>query len=47
VRAHAAQLTPGAFQALDAISTDAIDGFARAPEQAKKAASVKAYELAR
>jgi Ca-activated chloride channel family protein len=47
VRAHAAQLTPGAFEALDAISTDAIDGFAKAPAQAKKAASVKAYELAR
>ncbi len=34
-------------ESLEAVSRDAIDGFARAPAQAKKATSVKAYELAR
>jgi hypothetical protein len=29
------------------VSTEALDGFAKAPAQAKKAASLKAHELAR
>jgi Ca-activated chloride channel family protein len=47
VRASARYLPPATVQALEAASTGAIEGFAKAPAQAKKAASVKAYELAR
>jgi Ca-activated chloride channel family protein len=47
VRANARHLPAATVQALEAASSDAIEGFARAPAQAKKAASVKAYELAR
>jgi Ca-activated chloride channel family protein len=47
VRANAAYLGAEAVESLEAVSRDAIDGFARAPAQAKKATSVKAYELAR
>jgi Ca-activated chloride channel family protein len=47
VRANAANLGADAMKSLEAVSRDAIDGFARAPAQAKKATSVKAYELSR
>ena len=47
VRANAAYLGADAVESLEAVSRDAIDGFAKAPAQAKKAASVKSYELAR
>jgi hypothetical protein len=47
VRANAAYLGAETVESLEAVSRDAIDGFARAPAQAKKATSVKAYELAR
>ena len=47
VRANAAYLGTEAVESLEAVSRDAIDGFAKAPAQAKKAASVKSYELAR
>jgi hypothetical protein len=47
VRAKAAYLGAATIDALEAVSNEAIDGFARAPAQARKAASVKAYELAR
>jgi Ca-activated chloride channel family protein len=47
VRAHAGYLGADAVESLEAVSRDAIDGFAKAPAQAKKATSVKAYELAR
>jgi Ca-activated chloride channel family protein len=47
VRANAATLGAETVESLEAVSRDAIDGFARAPAQAKKATSVKAYELAR
>jgi Ca-activated chloride channel homolog len=47
VHASARYLPPATVQALEAASTGAIEGFAKAPAQAKKAASVKAYELAR
>jgi hypothetical protein len=47
VHASAKYLAPATVQALEAASTGAIEGFAKAPAQAKKAASVRAYELAR
>lgn len=47
VRANAAYLGAEAVESLEAVSRDAIDGFAKAPAQAKKATSVKSYELAR
>ncbi|HEX2690192.1 MAG TPA: VWA domain-containing protein [Kofleriaceae bacterium] len=47
VRANAAYLGAEAVESLEAVSRDAIEGFAKAPAQAKKATSVKAYELAR
>jgi len=47
VRANAAYLGADTVESLEAVSRDAIDGFANAPAKAKKAASVKAYELAR
>ena len=47
VRAVAPQLAPAAVRELDEASGRALDGFSRAPEQAKKAASVSAHELAR
>ncbi|TMQ02523.1 MAG: VWA domain-containing protein [Deltaproteobacteria bacterium] len=47
VRAAASYLDHDTVEALDAASSRARDGFARAPEQAKKAASVDAHELAR
>lgn len=47
VRANAAYLGAETVESLEAVSRDAIDGFASAPAQAKKATSVKAYELAR
>jgi Ca-activated chloride channel homolog len=47
VRANAAYLGADTVESLEAVSRDAIDGFAKAPAQAKKATSVKAYELAR
>lgn len=47
VRANARYLAPAAVESLEAVSRDAIDGFAKAPAQAKKATSAKAYELAR
>jgi Ca-activated chloride channel family protein len=40
-------LTPTAAQALDAVSSETLEGFAKAPAKAQKAASVKAYDLAR
>lgn len=47
VRANARNLPPETVQSLEAVSRDAIEGYTRAPAQAKKATSVKAYELAR
>jgi Ca-activated chloride channel family protein len=47
VRANAAYLGAERVESLEAVSRDAIDGFAKAPAQAKKATSLKAYELAR
>jgi Ca-activated chloride channel family protein len=47
VRANAARLGARAAGELEAVSSDAIDGFTKAPAQAKKAASVNAYKLAR
>lgn len=47
MRANAAYLGKDTVEALDAASGRALDGFAAAPEQAKKAASVAAHELAR
>ena len=47
VRANAKYLAPAAVEALEATSSEAIGNFAKAPAQAKKAASQKAYELAR
>jgi Ca-activated chloride channel family protein len=47
VRANAAYLGRGAVDALDAAQAKTIDGFARSPAAAKKAASVTAHELAR
>jgi len=47
VRANAAYLGAERVEALEAVSSEALDGFARAPAQAKKATSVRAYELAR
>jgi Ca-activated chloride channel family protein len=47
VRANAATLGRDTVEALDAVSGQALEGFARAPAQAKKAASVTAHELAR
>jgi Ca-activated chloride channel family protein len=47
VRANAAYLGRGAVDALDAARARTIDGFARSPAAAKKAASVTAHELAR
>jgi Ca-activated chloride channel family protein len=47
VRANARFLAPAAVESLEAVSRDAIDGFANTPAQAKKATSAKAYELAR
>lgn len=47
VRANAAYLGRSAVDALDAAQAQTIDGFARAPAAAKKAASVTAHDLAR
>jgi hypothetical protein len=47
VRANRAYLGAGTADALESVSAEALDGFARAPAQAKKAVSVKAHELAR
>jgi Ca-activated chloride channel homolog len=47
VRANATYLGPARVQALEAVSDEALEGFANAPAQARKATSVKAYELAR
>lgn len=47
VHAKARYLPAATVQALEAASTGAIEGFATAPAQAKKAASVTAYELSR
>jgi Ca-activated chloride channel homolog len=47
VRAVAPQLAPAAVRELDEASGRALDGFSRAPEQAKKAASVSAHDLSR
>jgi Ca-activated chloride channel homolog len=47
VRANAAYLGRDTVEALESASDGAIDGFARAPAQAKKAASVTAHDLAR
>jgi Ca-activated chloride channel family protein len=47
VRANAAYLGRDTARQLESASTQAADGFARAPAQAKKAASVTAHELAR
>jgi Ca-activated chloride channel family protein len=47
VRANAAYLGHDTVEAIEAASGNAIDGFGRAPAQAKKAASISAHELAR
>lgn len=47
VRANAAYLGSGTVDALDAAQAQTIEGFARAPAAAKKAASVTAHDLAR
>jgi len=47
VRASAPNLDQGTVDELEAASGRALDGFARDPEQAKKATSVTAHELAR
>ena len=47
VRANAAYLGRDTVEVLESASDGAIDGFARAPAQAKKAASVTAHDLAR
>ena len=47
VRANAAYLGRDTVEALESAAGAASDGFARAPEQAKKAASVTAHDLAR
>jgi Ca-activated chloride channel family protein len=47
IRREAPQLKPEAARALEKVSDDAAAGFSKAPEKAKKAASVKSYELAR
>jgi Ca-activated chloride channel family protein len=47
VRANRSYLGDKTVEALEAVSGEALDGFARAPDQAKKATSVKSYELAR
>jgi Ca-activated chloride channel homolog len=47
VRASAAYLGDEMVEELEAVSGAAIDGFATAPAQARKAASVNAYKLAR
>lgn len=47
VRAKAKYLPPAAIQKLEATSSEAIRDFAKAPAKAKKAASLKAYDLAR
>jgi Ca-activated chloride channel family protein len=47
VRANAAYLGADTVEALEAVSGDALEGFANAPAQARKVTSVKAYELAR
>jgi len=47
VQRSAPNLAPAAVEALDSAGSRALDGFARAPAQAKKAASVTAHELAR
>ena len=47
VRANAAYLGRDAVDALDSAAGKTLDGFARSPEQAKKAASVTVHELAR
>jgi Ca-activated chloride channel family protein len=47
VRANAAYLGRGAVDALDAVQAQTLEGFARAPAAAKKAASVTAHDLAR
>jgi len=47
VRANAAYLGAERVEALEAVSNEALDGFTRAPAQARKTTSVRAYELAR
>lgn len=47
VQRSAPGLAPAAVEALEAASREALDGFARAPEHARKAASITAHELAR
>jgi hypothetical protein len=47
VRANAAYLGAERVEALEAVSNEALDGFSRAPAQARKTTSVRAYELAR
>lgn len=47
LRANQRHLDARTIEALEAASGEALDGFARSPEQARKATSVKAYELAR
>jgi hypothetical protein len=47
VRAQAVYLGRDAVDALDSAAGKTLDGFARSPEQAKKAASVTVHELAR
>ncbi|HEY0194515.1 MAG TPA: VWA domain-containing protein [Kofleriaceae bacterium] len=47
VRAQAQLIGEDEVQELDAVSSDTLDGFTRAPAKAKKAASVRAYDLAR
>jgi Ca-activated chloride channel homolog len=47
VRAAAPTIGADAAEELDQASGEALDGFAKAPAQAKKATSVKAYQLAR
>lgn len=47
VRANRAVLGADTVDALESVSAEVLDGFAKAPAQAKKAASVKAHELAR
>jgi Ca-activated chloride channel family protein len=47
LRANAPNLDRETVEALDAVAGEALEGFAKTPAKAKKAASVKAHELAR
>jgi Ca-activated chloride channel family protein len=47
VQRSAPHLAPAAVEALESAGSQALDGFARAPAQAKKAASQTAHDLAR